>query len=122
MRVALLILVWTGVCLGQRSRESWLGSSCETAVKSARRPPRPAALTAAGGSDTQEIGAGLQGYKSAAHRNRGDREVRTAEMWAQVDRRLRPFARRAASTLRPAAVAMRARKPWRRLRTRLLGW
>src|SRR5438132_11514112 len=78
--------------------------------------------SAAVGSDMQEIGAGLQGDKSAAHRNRGDREVRTPELWAQADRRLRPFARRAASTLRPAAVAMRARKPWRRLRTRLLGW
>jgi hypothetical protein len=34
---------------------------------------------------------------------------------------LRPRARRAFSSLRPAAVAMRRRKPWRRLRTRLLG-
>ena len=41
---------------------------------------------------------------------------------AQADKRLRPFARRDASTLRPAAVAVRARNPWRRLRTRLLGW
>jgi hypothetical protein len=36
--------------------------------------------------------------------------------------RLRPCARRAATTLRPPLVAMRARKPWRRLRTNLLGW
>ncbi len=36
-------------------------------------------------------------------------------------RRLRPWARRAAMTLRPPLVAMRARKPWRRLRTSLLG-
>jgi len=35
--------------------------------------------------------------------------------------RLRPRARRAATTFRPPLVAMRARKPWRRLRTRLLG-
>jgi hypothetical protein len=35
--------------------------------------------------------------------------------------RLRPRARRAATTLRPPLVAMRARKPWRRLRTNLLG-
>jgi hypothetical protein len=34
---------------------------------------------------------------------------------------LRPRARRAASTRRPPFVAMRARKPWRRLRTSLLG-
>jgi len=31
--------------------------------------------------------------------------------------RLRPLERRAASTLRPPVVAVRARKPWRRLRT-----
>jgi hypothetical protein len=36
--------------------------------------------------------------------------------------RLRPCARRAATTLRPPFVAMRARKPCRRLRTSLLGW
>jgi len=36
--------------------------------------------------------------------------------------RARPFARRALSTLRPPLVAMRARKPWVRLRRRLLGW
>src|SRR5690606_18060661 len=36
--------------------------------------------------------------------------------------RARPLARRAASTLRPPLVAMRARKPWVRLRRRLLGW
>jgi hypothetical protein len=36
--------------------------------------------------------------------------------------RLRPRARRAAITLRPPFFAMRARKPWRRLRTSLLGW
>jgi hypothetical protein len=35
--------------------------------------------------------------------------------------RLRPRARRAAITLRPPFFAMRARKPWRRLRTSLLG-
>src|SRR5690606_35772785 len=35
---------------------------------------------------------------------------------------LRPRARRARRTLRPPTVALRARKPWRRLRTRLLGW
>lgn len=40
----------------------------------------------------------------------------------QADRTLRPLARRADRILRPATVAMRARKPWRRLRTSLLGW
>ena len=39
-----------------------------------------------------------------------------------ADRRLRPFARRRATTLRPPVVAMRLRKPCRRLRTSLLGW
>jgi len=36
--------------------------------------------------------------------------------------RLRPRARRAATTLRPPLVAILARKPCRRLRTSLLGW
>ena len=40
----------------------------------------------------------------------------------QTARRLRPFARRRLSTSRPPFVAMRARKPWTRLRCRLLGW
>lgn len=39
----------------------------------------------------------------------------------QADSLLRPWARRRDKTLRPPAVAMRARKPWRRLRTILLG-
>ena len=37
-------------------------------------------------------------------------------------RTLRPFARRRDRTSRPFAVAMRARKPWVRLRFILLGW
>src|SRR5690606_4605709 len=49
-----------------------------------------------------------------------------AAAWAarghQALRRLRPLARRRARILRPSAVAMRARKPWSRLRLRLLGW
>lgn len=40
----------------------------------------------------------------------------------QAESFLRPRARRARSTLRPPTVAMRARKPWRRARTRRLGW
>jgi hypothetical protein len=39
-----------------------------------------------------------------------------------ADRRLRPLALRRASTLRPPLVAMRARNPWRRLRTSRDGW
>ena len=38
-----------------------------------------------------------------------------------TDSRLRPLARRALITLRPALVDMRARNPWARLRLRLLG-
>ena len=41
---------------------------------------------------------------------------------AQADSFLRPRARRAARILRPPGVAERVRKPWRRARTRLLGW
>jgi hypothetical protein len=41
---------------------------------------------------------------------------------AQALRRLRPLARRLASTFRPPTVDMRERKPWRRLRIRTLGW
>jgi len=40
----------------------------------------------------------------------------------QTQRRARPLARRRARTLRPSAVFIRARKPWSRLRFRLLGW
>ena len=38
-----------------------------------------------------------------------------------ADKRLRPFARRAARIRLPPTVAERERKPWRRLRTRTLG-
>ena len=40
----------------------------------------------------------------------------------QTVRRLRPLARRRLSTMRPFLVAMRARKPWARLRLMTLGW
>jgi hypothetical protein len=40
----------------------------------------------------------------------------------QPARRSRPFWRRAARIARPARVRMRRRKPWVRLRRRLLGW
>src|ERR1700677_349228 len=39
----------------------------------------------------------------------------------QGQRRLRPFARRRASTRRPLLVAIRARNPWVRARCKLLG-
>ncbi len=40
---------------------------------------------------------------------------------SQAESFLRPWTRRRANTLRPPFVAIRARKPWRRLRTILLG-
>src|SRR5690606_2080182 len=52
--------------------------------------------------------------------HQGDRRACRAAA-RQALRRLRPFARRAASTRRPPTVAIRARKPWRRLRLILLG-
>ena len=42
-------------------------------------------------------------------------------LFRQAESFLRPWARRFDSTLRPPFVAIRARKPWRRLRTILLG-
>ena len=44
-----------------------------------------------------------------------------ADGLSQAERRLRPLARRRDSTFVPFLVAMRARKPWRRLRTSRLG-
>jgi hypothetical protein len=86
--------------------------------------------------DTEKIGAGLQPYKTARHRCFGQSASAVTNFGAarptvtaagsgrvcQADRRLRPFARRAAITRRPPGVAIRARKPWRRLRISLLGW
>jgi len=40
----------------------------------------------------------------------------------QAESLRRPFARLALMTARPPLVAIRARKPWVRLRRRLLGW
>jgi len=47
--------------------------------------------------------------------------IKAANRLAQAARRLRPRARRRASTARPLFVAMRARKPWVRLRLSTLG-
>lgn len=55
----------------------------------------------------QELRAGLE---------TSDRRHRS-NLPAYADRRLRPLALRRASTFRPPVVAMRARKPWRFLRT-----
>ncbi len=58
---------------------------------------------------------------SAASVPAARRRLRRTEDAAQAESRLRPRARRAAITLRPPTVAMRARNPCRRLRTSLLG-
>ena len=48
-------------------------------------------------------------------------QIRLSRNSRQAESFLRPRARRAASTLRPPTVAVRARKPWRRARTSRLG-
>ncbi len=77
-------------------------------TKSARRLSRP-------------IGSALPGLRIAQpFANTWQRRGRHHHRYA--DNRLRPRARRAAITLRPPTVSMRARKPWRRLRTIFEGW
>ena len=51
----------------------------------------------------------------------GGQKVRPLSNRNQAESFLRPRARRARITARPPTVAIRARKPWRRARTRLLG-
>jgi len=73
---------------------------------------------------SQELRAAFEGRNPSAGRPRrlhlccGHAPIRYRP---QADRRLRPFARRRARILRPPAVCIRLRKPWRRLRTILLG-
>lgn len=50
------------------------------------------------------------------------RETRVAGRGVQGVKRARPLARRAFKTRRPPLVAIRARKPWVRLRWMMLGW
>jgi hypothetical protein len=90
----------TRACFGFRRRADFEG----------QRRQRAADTT--GG--TQEIGTFFQAIdpKAGAAGFVGD---------AQAESFLRPWARRRARTLRPPAVVARARKPWRRLRTILLG-
>jgi len=57
----------------------------------------------------------------AREASRDRRAIVTVRENGQTARRLRPLARRRARTSRPPLVAMRARKPWTRLRCRLLG-
>jgi len=71
--------------------------------------------------DQHETGHGRPPAAIGRQKIRAARKHRIGRL-AQADSFLRPRARRAASTLRPPGVALRERKPWRRLRTRLLGW
>lgn len=57
---------------------------------------------------------------SATDRNSDRFFNRFREYNGYADKRLRPLARRALNTLRPPVVAIRARKPWSRLRFRLV--
>lgn len=83
----------------------------EPAHQQKRRRPGLVAM-----AQFQEIRPFFQRFQ----RQRGPRRL-TACSVRQADNLLRPLARRAASTLRPPVVALRARKPWRRLRLRRLG-
>ena len=65
--------------------------------------------------DRFERAGAAQPIDSAATRRRGG-------SIGQTDRRTRPLARRAASTLRPPTVLIRARKPCVRARRNLDGW
>ena len=71
--------------------------------------------TLSGATDFTQLGPGPQTLV-----------LRKPEPWrrrqTQALRRARPLARRAFNTLRPPGVAMRARKPWLRLRLITLGW
>jgi hypothetical protein len=62
--------------------------------------------------------------REALRARRGDRGLpgdRGPQAGTQTERRARPLARLRDSTSRPFLVAMRARKPWVRLRRRVLG-
>ena len=67
----------------------------------------------------EEFGASPKASQRS-HRKRRFRLPK--ERVVQAESLLRPRERRAARILRPPGVALRVRKPWRRLRTRLLGW
>jgi hypothetical protein len=95
--------------------------------------PGLACIVGSGDHEEQRIGRSLAlpvngvelrlvGQAARARKASRDwRAIVTARENGQTARRLRPFARRRARTRRPPLVAMRARKPWTRLRCRLLG-
>lgn len=81
-------------------------------------PSRPHPL-----GDSQKLGAFLQSFHldTASAKPPVVTDSRVARGQDQADRRLRPRARRRARTRRPPTVWVRARKPWRRLRTSFEG-
>src|SRR3546814_4334357 len=88
---------------------------------------RPADLLGDGDAKTNgrvAIIAGTNKKHETGHRHAlsgvGRQQVAPLSDLPQADSFLRPLARRAARTLRPPTVAARARKPWRRSRTRRL--
>ena len=86
--------------------------------------PRP--LRRIADSENAQLAAVHADLWRAQHPAELPRAVQAATLGETVgpdyaDSRLRPLARRALITLRPALVAMRARNPWVRLRLRLLG-
>jgi hypothetical protein len=69
--------------------------------------------------DTVEIRSGTDPLSGAERQTPDRHSVRVARAYGIS--RLRPFERRRARTSRPPLLAMRARKPWVRLRWILLG-
>jgi hypothetical protein len=88
---------------------------------------RPADAARGGKADANEIVAvaastrlgGERALSAASGLGRGEKVATLLQAFDadQAVRRLRPRARRRAISLRPLRVAIRERKPWRRLRT-----
>jgi hypothetical protein len=92
------------------SRGCWQSLALAVMVKTPLRKRFPVAnvcLKSAGLSSLIDFGNGRSGERKTLN---------------QGVRRARPFARLALITRRPALVAIRARKPWRRARFSRLGW
>lgn len=89
---------------------------------------QPFSLCLAPPRDAQEIGPALQARQSFSRLCRqigwhriGRHAPGPGNKSGYADKRLRPRARRLLMTRRPALVAIRERKPWRRFRTSRLG-
>ena len=78
-------------------------------------------LAAASGNPDELPPSGQANGISRGRASHGCPVTRRRAACGQADRRVRPFARRARSILRPPTVDIRLRKPCRRFRTRTLG-